>query len=104
VTVRSGSTRTVDLVCEFHISEFGNGVTSGLGRVLWIFRLAKSRYNEGRWIEGGTQPLISSKAQFRSQGFVEGEERLFVVLSSCESRRLVRTSGKDPLCKRSKQR
>jgi hypothetical protein len=37
VTVRSGSTRVVDLVCEFTYRSLGNGVTSGLGRVLWIF-------------------------------------------------------------------
>jgi hypothetical protein len=37
VTVRSRSTKTVDLVCEFAYRSSGNGVTSGLGRVLWIF-------------------------------------------------------------------
>jgi hypothetical protein len=37
VTIRSRSTKTVDLVCEVMYQSLGNGVTSGLGRVLWIF-------------------------------------------------------------------
>jgi hypothetical protein len=40
------------------------------GRIVIII----SRYNKGHWIEGGTQSSISSKAQFWSRGFVEGEE------------------------------
>jgi hypothetical protein len=37
VTIRSGTTRVIDLVCEFAYRNLGNGVISGLGRVLWIF-------------------------------------------------------------------
>jgi hypothetical protein len=42
VTIRSRSTRVIDLVCEFTYRSSGNGVTSGLGRVLWIFDWRKN--------------------------------------------------------------
>jgi hypothetical protein len=37
VTVRSRSMKIVNLVCEFTYRSSGNGVTNGLGQVLWIF-------------------------------------------------------------------
>jgi hypothetical protein len=36
VTIRSGSTRTVDLTCEFIHRSSGSGVTSGFSQALWI--------------------------------------------------------------------
>jgi hypothetical protein len=39
MTIRSGSTGVIDLVCESTYWSSENGVTNGLGRVLWISNL-----------------------------------------------------------------
>jgi hypothetical protein len=70
VTIRSGTTRTIDLVCEFAISGTGKWSSSRLDLRVVNFRVAKSRYCQDRWIEGGTQSWISLRVRFQSQGSI----------------------------------